>query len=895
MLLASFFASTKPGRATLAALIALTLSSGAAFAQEAEEAAPEEAAAPRGIEEITVTVTKRDETLQDVPASITAMSPEQIQEANIQRTADLAILIPNVITKASREANAITVRGISLGFDSIAGSVAQHINGVFYGNETAPGAMLNSWYDLDGVEFLRGPSGVTYGRNGTAGAMNLKWRDPHASYEAFADFGVGNMSMREARAGLNIPFFGEGNEILTGRFVATHLQHDGPVDSPHLPDDEDGGAADDYHFRGILRSQVNENFSITARGHYSTTDSNSSLAVPGAFHDDYVRSGFLGGSLPWDPFYGYTLFDAAARGASGPGTPTYNGTRAAVLAGSGLTEDSFSMLPMANQDALNTVISNAAYGGFLGIFGLSPSDIGRPNAPFPDGDRDSNTNNVLQHGDARIRIHGWNGEVEWNLGEFGILGDLTLNIIGGYSDFQEDQRPESDGSIYRVLDTVSDITASHTTFEFRLSSDSEGPVDWILGYFWFDSDLNNNPQFYRIDSTHPDAHGTRASPSGFDGATGKCHGTWLSPGWCSGRGPFWESSGVAPFASVNYRPFEPLEFFGGVRHNTDEHDDLETQAIEGISVKNEFSETTGEIGFRWYFADDQMFFLKWSRGYKPGYSRFDNDLQAPYDINPEIVDAWEVGLRSSLFDRRLNLSLNAFSYDYTELQVQKLVGLQVRTENAGEAEIWGLEAELDFQPIDQWRTQFSIGYLDTEISDYCSLDELWVNSNHPGGIPWLGALRATGDPFITDVGVDPGCEADLAPGYSNISPLRNLEGNDLEDSPNLKIALRTSYRWDLGDRGSLTGVITSSWTDDYYLDPFNREIGKVDAYTRSDARVIWRDADERWWAEAFVDNIEDDTRYLRLIVTALVRQPAGYGLTRPRFYGVRVGFNWGGE
>ena len=849
-------------------VLALAAGTGIASAQQAGEAESSESvqsAPPAGIEEITVTVTKRDESLHDVPAAVTAMSGEQVQEANIQRSADLAIMIPNVLTKGSNETESLSVRGISLGFKSIASSVAQHINGVFYGKEVSSAAMRGSWYDLEGVEFLRGPSGVAYGRNGTAGAMDLKWKNPHSGYEVFGDVGFGSRGLREARVAANFPFLGEGNERLTGRFVATQFSHDGVIESPHLSDDEDGAAADNFHFRGALRSQLAEDLTATFRGHYSTYDANPALSSPSAFVDRYTRLSFfpIGLPIPWDPYYGYRATKEWLD------TPLGHPIAEFVLARTvGAILGEHAAFYPTEQAQKQFILSR--------IMGLGPDDYGRPDAVFP-GSRKTNTNSIQQHGGAGGRARGWNGEIEWRLREVGFLGDLKFNLLGGWVEFLEDTRSETDGSRYRILDSLGDKESEGTTFELRISSESDGPFNWTAGYFWFEGDHADNSGRYDPDED-PDT----------------CFGTWVTETWCNTGGDIWEVESSAVFGQFAWRPADRFEIFGGARYNTDEHEDIESKFEEGVEVKKKFTETTGEVGFRWFLSDDHMAFLKWARGYKSGYSLFDDD-SGPYGINPELVDAWETGLRSEFMDRRVLVGLTAFFYDYTDLQVQKITALQVRTENAGEADIWGLELEMTLLPVPEWRTQLSIGYLETEIGDYCSADELGLNSSYRAfGYdalgPWIEKYLQD-DPWVTDVASEPGCD----PGVNNIEPLRNLDGKDLEDAPNWQAALRTSYRWDLSDRGSLTGILTSSWTDDYYLTPFNRDIDKVDAYTRTDVRLVWRDADEGWWAEAFVENIEDETVYLRLIQTSIVRHPTGYGFVRPRFYGMRVGFHWGSE
>ncbi|HEU4427771.1 MAG TPA: hypothetical protein VFT98_03370, partial [Myxococcota bacterium] len=67
----------------------------------------------------------------------------------------------------------------------------------------------------------------------------------------------------------------------------------------------------------------------------------------------------------------------------------------------------------------------------------------------------------------------------------------------------------------------------------------------------------------------------------------------------------------------------------------------------------------------------------------------------------------------------------------------------------------------------------------------------------------------------------------------------------------------------------------------------------VDSYTKTDLRLRWEEPENRYWIEAFGENLEDNYVYPRGIVVALTGTAQGFGLLQPRTYGVRLGFNWG--
>jgi iron complex outermembrane receptor protein len=109
--------------------------------------------------------------------------------------------------------------------------------------------------------------------------------------------------------------------------------------------------------------------------------------------------------------------------------------------------------------------------------------------------------------------------------------------------------------------------------------------------------------------------------------------------------------------------------------------------------------------------------------------------------------------------------------------------------------------------------------------------------------------------------------------------------------------MRSSSLSDLGSRGSLTPVVELAWTGDYYRRPFNQPVDRVDAYTKTDARLVWASPSERWTVELYGQNLEDRDVFGRVIVLPefLGGMPVGFEAFEPRTYGARVGFHWGSE
>jgi len=180
-----------------------------------------------GVEELVVTIRKREERVQEVPAAVTVLNSDTIEAANIQGIADLVDMIPNATVKGS----GISIRGISKSFTSQS-PIAQHINGIFKFDD---GAYAGQYYDLQAIDVARGPSGTVYGRNATAGATNLVWRKPHSDYQVFGDATAGSFDRFAFRGGFNLPILGADEERLLSRFVVQREVRDGYLDNLEEP------------------------------------------------------------------------------------------------------------------------------------------------------------------------------------------------------------------------------------------------------------------------------------------------------------------------------------------------------------------------------------------------------------------------------------------------------------------------------------------------------------------------------------------------------------------------------------------------------------------------------------------------------------------------------------
>jgi len=821
-----------------------------------QETAP---AAASEVEEIVVTITKRDEALQQVPASVSAFSPETIALANLESAADVVSLIPNVVTKGESRTGNFSIRGVSESFSSQS-PVAYHVNGLF---KLSLDSLLGQYYDLESVELVRGPSGTVYGRNATAGAIDFRWVKPHAEYEVLGDALYGSYDRVQLRAVANLPLLGAGDERLMARLA---LQRD--VRDGYMNDLERGSRrndphnADEWYSRLTLRSLPSEDVELTLRGFYNQSDADPYVSRPllpaftqgfldtRQFVDEDTVSAENFGVVAFDPYQGYAGFVESLIDNLGTSTDPN------IQQLADLIQLLANGLGIPFRDFARDVLINGRgpIPSIVDQFLDPPAELGAAAQPIPEAPLRVRSSAWRRH-QTKLRVYGADGALGWEL-DSRALGPLRLDFAFGWEHDRLDQVVDADGSELPIIDVFRPHRFDHTTGELRLGSQGDGSVDWLAGLFYF-----RNTEGRAFDEI--------VIP--FGTIISELHSV---------------ATGFAPFMSVAVRPLEwfqdapvtNLELFGGWRLNRDSlavtfqnlaHPSSGGQPQPVHHERTVFSEDTWELGVRWRPSERHTVYLKHAKGYKSGLLEADNETGDLRSVRPELIRAWEAGVKSTLLEGRLQLALTGFASDYADLQVPQIVGLSQRTLNAAEASIRGVELELLATPTTGLMLQANAGYLHAVFDEFCSDDA-------------AQALPVS----------DPGC-----PAANPLFPWQgqsNLAGKRLEDAPRWKTSLLASYQVDLGDWGALTPVVKTTWTDDYVLRPYDLAADRVGSYTRTDLRLLWRSASERFSAEAFVENVEDEVVYVRNVTTGEFSgsMPASVGLLPPRTFGVRIGYQW---
>lgn len=465
------------------------------------------------------------------------------------------------------------------------------------------------------------------------------------------------------------------------------------------------------------------------------------------------------------------------------------------------------------------------------------------------------------------------GNIAWSLRDLPWLGDMDLELIGGEMRRDNDDVFDLDGTEVAITEgRTSRRDDIRRSAELRFVSQNDSGFDWLLGVFWSRQTLTRDLDIAVRNFIRPSELGLPELPGepeiivDVDVVT---------------RDERLLDHSEAAFLNFNFDlaqllDWHHVEITAGMRRNRDKFS-LKTgrndvfintpfgpqPVIEQRNV-NQFAdsnETTGEVGVRWFYSDHGMTYLKVARGYKPGLAQVvetldEGVIQNPVD--PEFINAYELGWKSAFLQQTLQINVAAFHYDYRDLQVSQITPGGVVTENAASATINGFEVEAQWSPTAAFHLQASAAWTDATYNDFCGTDPGRPQPESP----------------------DPGCPED--------GPF-DFSGERLTAAPEYSAVLLARYAFSLGDFGSLTPSVKISWTDELDRRGLGNPVDEIRSHSRSDLRLTWQSRGERWKVEAFVENIEDHDDIFFQAFTPIGGRSETFTLVSnipPRLYGV---------
>lgn len=631
-------------RLPLALLLAGSASWTHGYAAETETPVPapagKTATATSQLETVTVTTRRREESSQDVPTPMSVVSGTTLETQRVYRIQDLQQLVPSVnVAHMHARQSSVSIRGLgnNPASDGLEGSVGLYIDNVYLGR---PGMAVFDLMDIEQLEVLRGPQGTLFGKNTTAGVINISTRAPSFTPERSIETSVGEDGYFQTKGTISGPL----NDVLAGRLSAYRTRSDGDIKNEFNGHDLNGGSRDG--FRAQLLFKPNENFNLRWIGDYNEEDSSAGTRV---------------------------LYNTG---------PTINGVN----------------LYSARAAAAGATLVNGSH-------------------------RKVNLDN-----DQHVTVHqgGTSVEANWTL-----PSDFTLTSVSSYRFWNFTPRNDDGLNVPATYNAGVSVEDKQYSQEFRLASPKGEFFDYVLGAYYFGSDLDNKSFAYY----GPQADIWNGTPRGA-----------LANVNSVGRGHI-KTDSFALFAQGTWHLTPRLDFTAGVRGTYEEKNAWVNRdapvggaAVTGAAATarrgrtgaydsgdlNQYSSSpSGLLNLSYRFTDDLLGYATLSHGEKSGGVNLvvGSAPTAGADsllIGTERANNAELGFKSTLWDRRLQLNANVFWTQVNAYQTNAYddVNRVQYLTNAGSVRSRGVEFESIVIPLRGLTLNFNGSYNDVSYLSY---------------------------------------------------------------------------------------------------------------------------------------------------------------------------------
>jgi iron complex outermembrane receptor protein len=743
------------------------------------------ALAPAGrtavLEEIVVTAQKREQNLQDVGIAVTAFSGDQLKELGFVTTTDLV----------------------------------QQTPGLTYVPPFGDGN--NAAFTLRGV-------GLNDFSEHNESPVAVYVDEVYQATLAGLGFQLFDLERAEVLKGPQGTLFGRNT---SGGLV--HMVTRRPTDTFEGYGEATFGEYDQMRFEGAAGGPITDTLAGRVSFLYHDHDGYRETRAPGLKDANSTDAWALRGQLLWQPTAELEILASAHYATADQVAATYEHA-STTFAPDGVTEV---FLPA---NVVNPIC--AGVGGLTGpgqdCFGYRDTD-GDPYAT--DNDRQT----FLDLDTAGVSLH-----VEWQ------VAGMTLTSISAFEYLNKFFGEDTDMGPVPAIAVTNPVDSQQWSQELRLAGERDR-LRWTTGFFYFNRDVRT---------------GSRTDVSGIGLVNDNTEDSDLTESW-------------ALFGQLEYDINDQWTAIGGVRYTDEERefemiarDDLgNTPLFLGLSpvpipgfVVFDFTEATvgdltkqegDNVSFRfeldWRPLDDVLVYASVARGVKGFGFNFAIDgtgilggstaAQIPFD--EEKLMAYELGVKSTLFDGRARLNGSVYYYDYSDFQAFSFEGLTNVVSNK-DAEVVGFEAELIANPWERWEFSFGLNVQDAEVKDVTSANF------------FTGAL-VTRD-------------------------------RDMVLTPDITFNGLGRYQWPMFG-GNMALQMDFRVVGEQYFDIANNPITKEDAYVVGSGRLSWTDATDAWQVALWVKNISDTGyRTYAIPVTSLgfTQQMIG----QPRWIGGTVSYRW---
>jgi iron complex outermembrane receptor protein len=844
------------------------------------------------LEEVVVTARRREESLQDLPLSIQAISADAMQAQGVYSIDQVADFVPNLSLTEDIRLNdtRIFIRGIGGGFSNPAQifGVGMYIDGHYQSGTL--GAFMST-VDVERVEVLRGPQGTLFGKNTTGGAVNIISAKPGPEFDSYITLRAAEFGEESFRGMVNVPF--TDNLFFRGNFSTE--TGDGYYYNRLLG--QDTGGFDQQALGLALRWEASESWTIDARVSLSEDrdDNRGGQCVPHPASDVY--------DVVTDPAYlaAYDGPTASPQLYNGPG-PFDDENGVPLWGGSSDGRGPGGNIDWIYQGALLDYMNACQTDVESGVFTTSQD---MPNTY-------SNVDNNMYELNAT-----------WDVDQLGAFENASVQILtahreAGYWYYQDrDFSPLVIDHVGNYGGNSSNQGVNRTTDEFEVifNADVNDRLHLTAGVYWFDDDAKTGDNAC-LDAWRA-AYDPNAGP--IDPGTGLPEGTingqvddqiictpeggtimpriipnyqGLVPGPVGISNTYGRTTGEskAIYGHITYDISENWEMAFGARYTEDDRtqnniemsvddclvpdanrtcsptilldrahvleDGTYIDAVGGDDAVTPTLSFTRNLAPGDTLESGNVYFL-YSEGYLTGafndevpVAQADSPearagLQALVAYDPEYVSNIEVGFKGTFLDGNLRIAGDIFFMDYTDKQevidIDNSTGALgpnealEYTDNVAEVEVSGIELELRASPWDGGFVSLDVGVLDYKYTDFSYTDIALDPPEQVFGIPALG--NRTPDWTIT----------------ASVEHAFQL-GNGATLTPQLGVYMQDAYEW-LGSypNGAPAGADTNVLPDGA-----QSALCHQDSYAKWRARLTYEPAGGAWQASLFGYNITDE-------------------------------------
>lgn len=697
------------------------------------------------LDEIVVTAQKREQNLQDVAISINAFDLEALESKRIQNISDIATFAPGVYTTptpADETGVRVNIRGIGT-FDPQIGQdsrTAIYVDGVYYGR--TQGLAFDS-PDLGRVEVLKGPQGTLYGRNTVSGAVNLISTAPSSErFSGALEGELGNFNHRRIKGHVNIPLGEQAAFRVSGLFSDT----DGWVENTGVG--EDFAATERLGGRAALRVEATSQLSLDIAADYTRTRSTPLFhqALPGTNN----AGAFLAAALTpsedlsrQDSVNSFAPIEEGETeifGVSGIANYSISDTDDIKLTLAYREADSrrfVSLLPTANPAIINAITGgfNQALAPLPFAFGAAGQTL-RPDFATEFDGTPPETGVFLSPPGGAATLAG-HEQFSAELTYTGSIGD-TIDYTGGLFYYNEDtgnddgvQANTQDANsflfvlgAFNPLVTPPDVQAFLGGF-LPAGTPPLGPIPAagaLLG-------IISNPATPAF--LQPALQQNLQTVVGINSA-------FLAGARQSAANTLTiDTEAVAIYGELTWHINDDLRITGGLRYSDDNKDgfgqanspffldniDLTGNVIPPNIATSDTSSLDPSVVIEWDATDDILLYASYKESFRSGgFNAAAVALPADgetagedFVFDEETISAFEVGVKSDLWNNRFRLNLAGYYYDFSDFQTTVSLDPLIATSRAvvnTDQEIWGLDVEALLAVTDNLTLNATYAYVD---------------------------------------------------------------------------------------------------------------------------------------------------------------------------------------